>query len=84
MPQRAQHQQDAWPFWSLAQLRERLVGGLTAWRTWRALGGRWPETEGGPAARSRFLSGLGVLLGGLCVLVILAFWVAVFLLDPCQ
>jgi hypothetical protein len=61
-----------------------LLGGLTAWRIWRRLGGGWPESEGGREERSRFLSGVGVLFSGLCVLVILAFWVAVFLLDPCQ
>jgi hypothetical protein len=60
------------------------AGGLTAWRNWRALGVGWPEGEGGPLARSRFLSGLGVCLSGLCVLVILAQWSAVLLLDPCQ
>jgi len=61
-----------------------LAGGFTAWRHWRTLGGRWPETEGGPLARSRFLAGAGVLISGLCVLVILGFWSAVLLLDPCQ
>jgi hypothetical protein len=61
-----------------------LAGGLTAWRTWRRLGGQWPGSEGGPEARSRLLAGVGVLFSGLCGLVILAFWIAVFLLDPCQ
>jgi hypothetical protein len=61
-----------------------IAGGLTAWRNWRALGGGWPENEGGPVARSRFLSGLGVLLSGMCLLIVLAFWSAVLLLDPCQ
>jgi hypothetical protein len=61
-----------------------LFGGLTAWRNWRALGAGWPDSEGGPLARSRLLSGVGVLLSGLCVLVVLACWSAVLLLDPCQ
>lgn len=61
-----------------------IAGGLTAGRLWRRLGGGWPESQGGPEARSRFLSGVGVLLSGLCVLLVLAFWAAVFLLDPCQ
>jgi hypothetical protein len=61
-----------------------IAGGITAWRNWKALGGGWPESEGGPVARSRFMSGVGVLLSALCLLVILAFWSAVLLLDPCQ
>ena len=61
-----------------------LGGGLAAWRTWRMLGGGWPESEGGREARSRFLAGMGVLFSGLCGLLVLAFWIAVLLLDPCQ
>jgi hypothetical protein len=61
-----------------------LAGGLTAWRNWRVVGREWPDSEGGPLARSRFLSGVGVSLSALCVLVILACWSAVLLLDPCQ
>jgi hypothetical protein len=61
-----------------------LFGGLIAWRNWRILGGGWPDSEGGPLARTQFLSGVGVFLSGLCALVVLACWSAVLLLDPCQ
>jgi hypothetical protein len=61
-----------------------IVGGLIAWRTWDAVGRRWPDGEDAPVGRSRFLAGIAVLLSGLCVLVIVAQWIAVFLLDPCQ
>jgi hypothetical protein len=57
---------------------------LMAWRYWKAVGLGWPEDDGTPLARSRFIAGIAVLLGGLCVLVLVAQWIAVFLLDPCQ
>lgn len=61
-----------------------IAGGLVAWRSWKALGVGWPEEEGTPLARIRFIAGLAVLLSGICALVIVAQWIAVFLLDPCQ
>ncbi len=61
-----------------------IAGGLIAWRCWKALGIGWQEDEGDPLARSRFVAGVAVLLSGLCVLVIMAQWIAVFVLDPCQ
>jgi hypothetical protein len=59
-------------------------GGLTALRYWRRSGATWPGGEGGPVGRTRFMSGLGVLLGLLFGLVILAQWIPSFMLNPCQ
>jgi hypothetical protein len=67
-----------------ASLILALAGGLLAWRSWNEVGRVWPDGEAGPLGRSRFLAGVGVLLTGMCVLVILAQWTAVFLVDPCQ
>jgi uncharacterized membrane protein YidH (DUF202 family) len=67
-----------------ASLVLALVGGLMAWRTWNEVGRAWPDGEPGPIGRSRFLASVGLMLTGICVLVILAQWTAVFLLDPCQ
>jgi hypothetical protein len=67
-----------------ASLLLALFGGLMAWRSWGMVGRVWPDGEAGPIGRSRFLASVGVLLTGICVLVILAQWTAVFLLDPCQ
>jgi hypothetical protein len=68
----------------LACLLLVLFGWSTAWRCWRATGSTWPAEEGGPVARSRFLAGVGVLMGALFALVILAMWLPSFILDPCQ
>jgi hypothetical protein len=61
-----------------------LGGGLTAWRSWRATGATWPDEEGGPLARSRFMAGIGVFLSLMFALVIVAMWIPSFMLDPCQ
>jgi hypothetical protein len=61
-----------------------LGGALVAWRLWQAIGSRWPEDEGGPAARSRFMAATGVLTSLLFALVIVAQWVPSFMISPCQ
>jgi hypothetical protein len=61
-----------------------LLGGLTAWRCWRALGAEWPGEGGGPLARSRFLAGIGVLISGFVALAMVADWIPSFMLNPCQ
>jgi hypothetical protein len=61
-----------------------LVGGLIAWRCWRATGTEWPGEGGGPLARSRFLAGIGVLMSGFVALVMVADWIPSFMLNPCQ
>jgi hypothetical protein len=61
-----------------------LVGTLAAWRMWRVTGETWPGGAGGRLSRSRFMSGLGVFLSLLFVLVILAQWIPSFMLSPCQ
>jgi hypothetical protein len=67
-----------------ASLAVAVAGGLIAWRSWNMVGRLWPDGEAGPIGRSRFLAAVGVSLAVLCVLVIVAQWLAVFLLDPCQ
>lgn len=61
-----------------------LLGGLTAWRCWKAMGATWPSEEGGRLARSRFMAAIGVLLSGFVALVVVADWIPSFMLDPCQ
>jgi hypothetical protein len=61
-----------------------LVGVRAGWRAWSAAGGGWDEEGGDPTARARFFAALGTLLGVLFVLVIVAMWLPVFLLDPCR
>jgi len=69
---------------SAVLLAVALVGVLLAWRGWHAVGATWPADEGGHDGRSRFLFLAGLLLGALFSLVIVAQWLAVFLLAPCQ
>jgi len=60
------------------------VGTMTAWRRWRLTGETWPGGEGGRLSRSRFMSGVGLLLSLFIVLVIVAQWIPSFVLSPCQ
>ena len=59
-------------------------GGLTALRYWRRSGATWPGGQGGRLSRTRFMSGIGLLLGLLFALVILAQWIPSLMLNPCQ
>ena len=61
-----------------------IAGGLIARRILKAVGIGWEEEDGSPPARTHFLAGVAVLLSGISALVIVAQWMAVFLLDPCQ
>jgi hypothetical protein len=61
-----------------------IFGGFTALRHWRASGGTWPGGAGGRLSRTQFMSGLGMLLGLLFTVVIVAQWIPSFMLDPCQ
>jgi hypothetical protein len=60
------------------------VGALTAWRMWRATGETWPGGAGGRLSRSRFMSGVGLLLSLFILMVIVAQWIPSFVLSPCQ
>jgi small-conductance mechanosensitive channel len=59
-------------------------GALIALRMWRLHGETWPGEAGGRISRSRFLSGVGLLLSLFVVMVILAQWIPSFVLSPCQ
>jgi hypothetical protein len=61
-----------------------LYGLLTAWRSWKTMGGTWPGEQGDPIARSRFMAGVGLLVSGMFVVVIVAQWIPSLMLDPCQ
>ena len=61
-----------------------IAGGAIAWRSWRVAGAGWPGDAGGPAARSRFLAGLGLSGSALFALTIAAQWIPTLVLHPCQ
>lgn len=58
-----------------------VAGAVIAWRVWRHAGGDAPAR---PVARARLLGLLGVGLGVVLSLVIVAQWLAVALISPCQ
>jgi hypothetical protein len=61
-----------------------LAGAVVAWRSWGAVGTGWPGEAGGPAARSRFLAGLGFAGSAFFALAILAQWIPTLTLHLCQ
>jgi hypothetical protein len=61
------------------------LGGVwVGWQAWSAAGRGFDEKGADPGARTRFLAAVGTLLGVLFVLVIVAMWLPIFLLDPCE
>jgi len=75
-----------WPLHvsALAAVLIAAAGSALAWRNWEAVGRTWPDTEGGATPRSRYLAAFGVLSGLLFALVIVAEWVPMLILEPCQ
>lgn len=61
-----------------------VAGTLLAWRTWKSAGGPPRSGDEGVVARARLLASLGLLAGGLFDIVIVAQWIAVALLTPCE
>jgi len=61
-----------------------VAGVLIALKRWRLNGETWPGDAGGRVSRSRFMSGVGLLLSLFISLVILAQWIPSFVLNPCQ
>ena len=69
---------------AFAALLVTAVGGLAAWRAWQRTGKRWPDAEGGPIPRSRFMAVMGILLSITFFLAIIALGIPNFILNPCQ
>jgi hypothetical protein len=69
---------------SVIALLLALGGVWVGWRAWSAAGRGWDEKGADPVARTRFLAAVGTLLGVLFVLVIVAMWLPIFFLDPCE
>jgi hypothetical protein len=61
-----------------------VVGGLVAWREWRAVGAHWPGEAGGPEGRTRFMAGLGMATSGIFALAIIAQWIPSLTLHTCR
>ena len=61
-----------------------LFGAFIAWRNWGRAGREWRSEGGSSVARSRFMAIVGLLMSVLFGLIILAQWIADFIIDPCQ
>jgi hypothetical protein len=61
-----------------------MTGAFLSWRDWKKAGGGSPDNaDGGPVARDRFLGGLGMALGILSTIVVVAQGIASFYFDGC-
>jgi hypothetical protein len=61
-----------------------VVGGMISYRDWRRVGRGSPDdTDGGAAARTRFLGALGVLVSVNLLLAIVAQFLTILFFDPC-
>lgn len=69
---------------SLITLVVASTGAWIAHREWRRLGGGVPGERVGRVERSRFMAALGVMTGVFFSLVIIAQWIASFVLHPCM
>lgn len=69
---------------SLCCLALAAVGAWVAWQAWVLIGhAESSPSEGATTGRARFMAALGFLGCLLSVVIILAQWIAVWLLDPC-
>lgn len=73
-----------WPLHlvSVLALLVTIVAGLLSFRIWQRVSVN--EDGPGPAARTRLMTVIGVLISIMMLLVIIAQWLAVFIHDPCE
>lgn len=60
-----------------------VAGALYAWQVYRAAGGEPVGDPGDRTARDRFVGMLGLLLGTIVSLALLAQWITAWMLPPC-
>jgi hypothetical protein len=69
---------------ALTCLLMTVIGAWLSWRLWHATGPDFPNDLGGSLARSRFLAFWGILSNSFFFFVVLAQWIPIFVLSPCQ
>jgi hypothetical protein len=69
---------------TLLALLITIAGGLLSWRNWRRAGAVWEDEGAGVLPRCRFMAAVGILVGILFALVIVAQWIPIFMYGPCQ
>jgi hypothetical protein len=60
------------------------AGTLAAWRTWMRAGREVPGEGGGAFPRTRFLGAIGLGIGAIFTLILVAQWLAAFFIGVCQ
>ena len=85
VPRACRYHADVWlHVVGVASVVVAAAGGWVAWRVWTEAG-RGESTEpGGAVPRARFLGLTGVGMSALLTLLLLAQWVAAFVISPCQ
>lgn len=68
---------------SFLSLSIAATGGLAAWQNFKQSGRRWPGEEGDVGTRSLFMATMGIILGSLFSVVIIAQSIPIFMMNPC-
>ncbi len=69
---------------TLVGLAVAAAGAWVAWRAWQAIGQAWPEDEGGPPGRTRFVAAVGAIGSAGFFVVILAQGLPSFFYPICR
>ena len=61
-----------------------LVGNIAVWRTWMRAGREIPGEGPGTLPRTRFLGAVGLGMGAIFTLILIAQWIAAWFIGTCQ
>lgn len=61
-----------------------LIGNLAAWRAWTRAGREVPGEGPGSMPRTRFLGAVGLGMGAIFTLILVAQWIAALFIGTCQ
>lgn len=61
-----------------------LIVTADSWIVWRAVGGGVEDEHGAVESRTRFLALVAMMIGAISLAVIVAQWLAIFMLGPCM
>jgi hypothetical protein len=85
VPRACRYHADVWlHVVGVASVVVAAAGTWVAWRVWDASGRHESTEPGGPLPRARFLGVSGLGVGSLLTLLLLAQWLAAFVISPCQ
>jgi hypothetical protein len=61
-----------------------LLTTIDSWLVYRAIGRGVEDEQGGAETRTRFLAAIGMMIGAISALVVLAQWLAIFTFGACM